>query len=805
MGLEMSEKRFRIAFSFAGEKRDFVAQAAAILAARFGEDKILYDKFHEAEFANWKLGLILQELYHDHSDMIVVVVCPDYIKKDWCGLEWVAIHGMLMSGKDREIMLCRFEHAKLQGLNENAGFVELDRKSSEQAATLILERLALNEGRPRDYYIKPMTSAQPVLKTSTPNNLPRLQPFFGREKELAAIREALDSESRTWGALIDGPGGMGKTSLAVRAAYDCPPGQFQRIIFLSVKDRELDDDGVRQLGSFILPGFIEILNDLARELGQPDITKSPEDQRIRLLLDALRPAQALLILDNLESLTKDDRDQLFTFVKRLPQGCKAILTSRRRIGSSSDELILEKLDEAAALETLADLARHNPLLAKTSEAERLTLYTQTGGKPLLLRWVAGQIGRGSCRTFTDALHFLRSCPPDNDPLEFIFGDLAKEFTDDETRVLVALTYFTLPAKVEHIIELGGLDVEPVDTALRSLANRSLVVPDQEETFFTLVPMVAEFLRRSRPEVVAETGNRLEQRAYALIVENGYQKHDRFPVLDAAWPTVAPALTLFVAGPNTRLQTVCDGLDDFLNFTGRWDEQLSLSEQAEAKAVADGDHDRAGRRAYDAGWVYSLRRQADAVLACADRAAEHWQTAKAGARERAVAILLRGHGHRLNKDYVAAIASYRESLELRRSLSAESVDVATALNWLAIAEEGSGDLAAAERDYRASLNVARAIGDAEAVAISTGNLAQRTLDREDWPEAETLAREALCLSEKVGRQELIAYDCHRLAKALVRQAKAAEALPYAQRALEIFIRLGSPNVEDARAILRECES
>lgn len=141
-----------------------------------------------------------------------------------------------------------------------------------------------------------------------------------------------------------------------------------------------------------------MLNELARELGQPDINKSPEDQRIRLLLDALRPVQALLILDNLESLTKADRDQLFTFVKRLPQGCKAILTSRRRIGSSSDELILQQLDEAAALETLADLARRNPLLAKTSEAERRTLYQQTGGKPLLLRWVAGQLGRGSCRT-----------------------------------------------------------------------------------------------------------------------------------------------------------------------------------------------------------------------------------------------------------------------------------------------------------------------------------------------------------------------------------------------------------------------
>ena len=40
----MTPKRFRIAFSFAGEKRDFVEKIAAILAKRFSKDAILYDK-----------------------------------------------------------------------------------------------------------------------------------------------------------------------------------------------------------------------------------------------------------------------------------------------------------------------------------------------------------------------------------------------------------------------------------------------------------------------------------------------------------------------------------------------------------------------------------------------------------------------------------------------------------------------------------------------------------------------------------------------------------------------------------------
>jgi tetratricopeptide (TPR) repeat protein len=803
--MEEPTKRFRIALSFAGEKREFVEQVADILAGRFGETEILYDMYHEAEFSRARLGRYLPKLYHEESDLVVAVFCRDYPRKQWCGLEWDAIFDLLKQRRESEVMLSRFDGATVEGLYSDAGFTELDDKTPEQAARLILERLAVNEGRPKDFYTNLPPPDGRVPHTLIPNNLPRLQPFFGREAELAQIREALDPENRTWGALIDGPGGMGKTSLAVRAAYDCTPAQFDRIAFVSVKNRELDDDGVRELGVFVLPGFLEMLNELSRELGRADITKSPEDERIRLLLDALRGDRALLILDNLESLPKSDRDRLFTFVKRLPQGCKAILTSRRRIGSGSEELILQKLGREAALETLADLARRNPLLARTTEAERVALYEQTAGSPLLLRWMAGQLGRGSCRTFADALAFLRSCPDDNDPLEFVFGDLVNEFTDDETKVLCALTYFTLPAKVEHIATVAGCDDESTNTALRSLANRSLVVPDTEETAFTLVPMVADFLRRRKPDIVAETGDRLEKHAYALMVENGYEKFDNFSVLTDAWPTVAAGLPRFLAGPNDQLQTVCDALRDFLDFTGRWDEKLVLSGDAEDKAVRAKDFLKAGWRAYDAGRVHCLRSQSAEVLACSDRTDAHWRAAHAGARERAVVIDLRGEGHTLADDYPAAIAAYREALELWRTLGSETKDIATSLNSIAAAEHLSGNLDDAERDYREALRIAQVVDHREGIAYMTINLAGLALNREDWHGAEILCREALPLTEKVGRIELVAGCCLLLAEAFTRQGLKSEALPHARRAVEIFTVLRSPRLEGACRTLAQCES
>ncbi|MGQ0601654.1 MAG: tetratricopeptide repeat protein, partial [Anaerolineales bacterium] len=191
-----------------------------------------------------------------------------------------------------------------------------------------------------------------------------------------------------------------------------------------------------------------------------------------------------------------------------------------------------------------------------------------------------------------------------------------------------------------------------------------------------------------------------------------------------------------------------------------------------------------------------------VLASAARAEAHWRDA--GAREKATAIQLRGHGHKLEKDYPTAIATYKEALDLDRIREPESDDVAIGLNALAGVERLSGDYAAAERDYREALRIAKKINDQQGVATYTGNLASLALTREDWPAAEALAREALTFSEGVRRQELIAHYSVCLSEALARQGRKAEGLPYAQRAVEIFTKLRSLNLEWALAVLRDCE-
>jgi tetratricopeptide (TPR) repeat protein len=634
------------------------------------------------------------------------------------------------------------------------------------------------------------------------------QPFFvGREKELETIKSSLSPETRAWGALIDGAGGIGKTALAIKAAHDASDELFERKIFISAKVRELTPEGEQKLTDFTRPTYLAMLDELGKELGEETLSQLPPDERPNTLRLALAGKKALVVFDNLETLPEEERVRLFQFLSRLPEGNKAIVTSRRRSDVDARIVRLDRLSHDEAMQLIAELATRYPRLQRATPRERDDLYAITQGNPLFIRWIAGQLGRegSKVRTIAEASTFIASAPNSNDPLEYIFGDLLETFTEDETKVLAALTHFTQPAKLKWLAQMTELPERATETALEDLTDRSILISNIESQTYYLPPLAAQFIRTRRPQAVTQTGNALTNRAYALALQyGGDYNYEGVRALDAEWDLLAAALPRLLTGDNDHLQTACGQLFKFLHFTGRWDDLLWLSEQAETRALAADDKEDAGWQAYRAGMIYYLRNQPAEVLACAARAAEHWQDSTPF--NKATAIYLRGIGHELEKDYPAAITAYREMLGIYRSISPESNEVAIALSNLADAEKANEDYPAAERDYHEALRIAKIMKDDEGIAIYTGNLSALALDREQWAEAETLAREALPLAEKVGKHESIALQCSRLAHALLRQnSNLEEALALSRRAVEIFSRLRmSDNLQDAQETLAEIE-
>ena len=689
-----------------------------------------------------------------------------------------------------------------------------DDQGTEPEPVAARSRVEASPARSTTVDAAPVLPTQPVPSVAVPHStLPARRPFFGRAKDLEKIAHYLLPEDRSWGVVIDGPGGVGKTALALEAAYRAPAEHFPLKLWITAKTRELHPEGEQQLEDHRVGDYHALLNELGQALGRDDIPRAVPEDRPGLVRHALASHRALLVLDNLETFSAEERRRMFELLGSLPASCRAIVTSRRRAGGSfaAYALRLDRLERDATDELLAELGRHWPPVARLTARERDRLYAETGGNPLLLTWTAGQLGRttGRCRTVAEAVerlqeaHRLERLDAKNDPLDFVFGDLVETFTVDETVVLASLVHFTRPAPLEWLLPLAELSPKAAETALDGLRDRALLVEDDQAATWLLPPLAARFLRRSRPEAVGASGERLADQAYALAVENGYDKHDRFPVLEAAWPQLAAALPALVAGDNSRLQTVCSALRSFLDFSGRWDARLALSTEAEAKAERAEDFANAGWRALDAGSCHTQRGQSAEVLACADRIDAHWQAARVGARERAIALNLRGTGHELAKDYPTAITAYQESLDLLRSISPRSQDVATGLNNLAVALEASGQLDEAETHFREALAIAEALSDLKAVAVYTCNLSELALDREQWPEAERLAREALKLAKEIGLKDIIAGSSTWLAKALTRQGRGVEGRYHAERAVRIFAELRSPDLAKAQATFEEC--
>ena len=139
-------RRFRVALSFPGEQRSYIEKVAALLECVHGRDKILYDRFHEAEFARPDLDVYLPNLYRTSSDLICIFLCSDYSRKRFCNLEWRFIRQLIATEDHARIMFLSFDAIAAIpeiGILNGDGYVSIGTRSAIEISMLIDQRLAL--------------------------------------------------------------------------------------------------------------------------------------------------------------------------------------------------------------------------------------------------------------------------------------------------------------------------------------------------------------------------------------------------------------------------------------------------------------------------------------------------------------------------------------------------------------------------------------------------------------------------------------------------------------------------------------
>jgi predicted ATPase/DNA-binding SARP family transcriptional activator len=374
-----------------------------------------------------------------------------------------------------------------------------------------------------------------VRASPVAHNLPaQLTAFIGRRNELNQIKAMLsDSETRLLSLV--GPGGIGKTRLALQAATE-----------LATQGTQVYADGIYFVPLASLNASQAIPQAIAKALRFP----MPKDGKnpSRLLLDYLKTRRLLLVLDNYEHLSDEFGIKFPLELLEAAPGVQILLTSRIRLNVRGEQLyavggmaapeleavlrwseIGEELAAYSALQLFREAARRSqPDFELTAETilpvARICRLVQ--GMPLGIElaaaWMAVFTPQEIAAEIERSLDFLESqwqdIPERQRSLRAVFETSWKLLTEDERRVFLALSLFRGGCEPQAARQVSRASAH----TLLSLANKSWLQRDASGRYqmHELLRQYAQEELRRDTSAWQQAGDRHSAYFAAFIQEQG---------------------------------------------------------------------------------------------------------------------------------------------------------------------------------------------------------------------------------------------------------------------------------------------
>src|SRR5215216_2113938 len=340
--------------------------------------------------------------------------------------------------------------------------------------------------------VEGLTSTSKELERSTAlASLPRRPYFVGRDEEIKAILQSLQPNSRTFIIGIEGIGGMGKSTLAIELSHRCIENDlFEAVIWISAKESILTLHGIEP----VIPEaktLSDILITIGTNLGNPTIGNLSIQDQIKRAYNLLSRRTTLLVLDNFESLSKNEQRDIVDFLRRSPMTLKVLITSRERV-SEGQVIRLQGLsfEESNALLDWEARQKHIHLTQDQSKY----LVDLTGGLPLALLWVQGQIAVLGY-SVTQVLDKL-SLDADIPILQYCFNHSWNLLTQMDARKLLFILALQPDAVSRAALkEIGGIENnDNFENAVSELLQLSLIEHEHDNDYFSILPLTRRFIR-----------------------------------------------------------------------------------------------------------------------------------------------------------------------------------------------------------------------------------------------------------------------------------------------------------------------
>jgi predicted ATPase/DNA-binding CsgD family transcriptional regulator len=648
-------------------------------------------------------------------------------------------------------------------------------------------------------------SASPRL-TRRPSPLPvALTPLLGRDLESGQVRGLLDDPGIRL-VTITGPGGVGKTRLALHVAQ-------------ALVD---DDRDVAYIPLAAVRDAAQVLPAIVQGFG---VFSDPHDAPADQLAEVLGAEPVLLVLDNLEQVL-DVAPALADILARCPE-VTMLVTSQAPLNISGEQLYpLAPLPTPAASQTTAgDILK--------ADAVALFIQRARGVNPNLA------VDDRVAATIAEICRRLDGLP------------LAIELAAARTNIL---SPEALLARLSNRLQVLGSDRRGVPDRLRTMRSAVAwsydLLPPEEQSLFRQMAVFVGGIALDAVEAITPAGERDAFDLLGALVDHSLVQPDpasgaeaRFLMLEtlrdfgleqlevnAEIETARQAHVAWVLALGERAEPELIGPDQ-----ARWTDALDAESENIRAAVewALGRRDaEQALRILAATWRFAPERgltsdyrgwlarglalldptptplRARSLLGAGYLAED--QRDLDAARERFVSALdaARAIGDRLVEsrahiglgtvehdrgDYAAALPHHRAALDAARE-TGDRRSIAVALGNVGAVSYFQGDLAEAEGHWSEALGIISALGDLRMEAITTNNLGAIASERGDFIRAEELLTRTLELQRQLNSQRDLPFTLINLGEAARGLGDLTLAHDYLAESVQMLREAGNPAIE-----------